>query len=548
MTAVSALFVALTSWQRRQVAGATSLALLMFAVVEWSLGFTAEYTVLDIPSKLFWSKIEYFGTVSAPVFLLLFALEFNQLHRLITPRNLVLLFLVPVISLGLALTNEWHGLIWSSVTPSPAGENLVIYGHGAWFWVGVVGYSYLMLFSATLLIVWATIRFSRHYRGQVVIILIAVLIPWVSNIIYVAGWSPLPGLEITPISLAITGILLALGIFRFGLFELVPVARDILIEVMSDGVVVLDRRYCVVDINPAAERLIGVPREEGIGHSLENIWNMWPQLSTNFDMARETHTEIALKRESPFFLEISVMPVYGRKQFTGWLLLVRDSTNRNQLEGTLKQTNAELRAQISKIEKLQDALREQAVRDPLTGLFNRRYLDEALPGILLEAVRDNVPVSLFLLDIDNFKSLNDTHGHEVGDEVLKTLGGVLSTKTRGCDVACRFGGDEFVVVMPGLPPAKAFQRADQLRVAFRDACALHGDIIQHTTLSCGVAVFPFHGAGPDEVMRSADNALYLAKSAGRNQAVLCRMNGNINAFDPNRSAASTKGTRPKFYG
>ncbi len=142
----------------------------MFAVVEWSLGFTAEYTVLDLPSKLFWSKIEYFGTVSAPVFLLLFALEFNQLHRLITPRNLVLLFLVPVISLGLALTNEWHGLIWSSVTPARPGKFGDLWPRGMVLgWGGRVFVSDVVQRDA-LDRVGAIRFFPRHYRGQVVII------------------------------------------------------------------------------------------------------------------------------------------------------------------------------------------------------------------------------------------------------------------------------------------------------------------------------------------------------------------------------------------
>lgn len=526
-TAAVALFVGLVSWRRREVPGATSLALLMFAVAEWSLGAAIEFSVFSIPAKIFWSKIEYVGGVFAPVFLLLFGLEFNQLNRWITPRNIVLLSLVPSVTLGLAITNEWHGLIWTSFTPSPAGNNLIVYGHGPWFWVGMVGYSYLLMTGATFLIVWAAFRFPRLYRSQIAAVLAGIFFPWVGSLVYITGFSPVQGLELTTISLALSGILFALGIFRFGLFELVSVARERLIEIMRDGVVVLDGKNRIVDLNPAAEELLGVLRRGSLGFALEQVWGAWPELAAGFDRTRETQTGISLGGAPPRYLEISISPLYSRRSyFTGWLLMLRDYTRRKQLEDNLRRANEELRTQISEVQALQAALREQAIRDSLTELFNRRYLDEAFPQALAQARRSGAPVSILLLDIDGFKSFNDTYGHKAGDEALKALGSILHTQTRRGDIACRYGGDEFVVVMPGMPPAKALQRAEQLRAAFENTRILLGSFLLRTTLSAGVATFPDHGSEEDSLLKAADSALYAAKSAGRNQVVLYQPDEN----------------------
>lgn len=526
-TAAMALFVGLVSWRRREVAGATSLALLMFAVAQWSLGAAIEFSVSSISAKIFWSKIEYIGTVFTPVFLLLFGMEFNQLNRWITPSNIVLLSLIPCITLGLAMTNEWHGLIWTSFTPSPVGNNLIVYGHGLWFWIGLIGYSYLLMVGATSLLVWAAFRFPHLYRSQIAVMLAGIFIPWVGSLVYVTGKSPLPGLELTPISLALSGILLALGIFRFGLFELVPVARERLIETMGEGVVVLDGKNRIVDLNPAAEELLGVRRRDSLGLPLEQVWGAWPELAAGFDRTRETQTGIALGGASPRYLEIRISPLYSwRSYFTGWLLMLRDYTQRKQLEDHLKQANEELRIQINEIQALQAALREQAIHDSLTELFNRRYFDETFPQALAQARRSGAPVSILLLDIDGFKSFNDIYGHKAGDEALKALGSILRTQTRRGDIACRYGGDEFVVVMPGTPPAKALQRAEQLRAAFENTRILLGSFLLRATLSGGVAAFPEHGLEEEALLKAADNALYAAKSAGRNQIVLYQPDEN----------------------
>jgi len=162
---------------------------------------------------------------------------------------------------------------------------------------------------------------------------------------------------------------------------------------------------------------------------------------------------------------------------------------------------------------LRETLRDESIRDPLTDLFNRRYLDETLPRELRRAERDQQALSLIILDVDHFKEFNDKFGHEVGDSLLRSLAAHLNSRTRGHDIACRYGGDEFLLVLPGASLEVACQRAERLR---EETKAL-GD--GSVCLSLGVASFPGHGSTATALIRAADLALYQAKAQGRNQVV-----------------------------
>lgn len=183
----------------------------------------------------------------------------------------------------------------------------------------------------------------------------------------------------------------------------------------------------------------------------------------------------------------------------------------------------ELTEKIEAEEKLlllQKELEEQAIRDPLTGLYNRRFLDETLSRELSRAERDKYLVSVVMLDLDHFKMFNDTYGHDVGDMMLKQLGKLLAAQVRAGDIACRFGGEEFVVVMPKASLSVAKQRANDWRMKFESQILIHDGEVLNATLSAGVAVYPLHGTTGDEIIRKADQAMYAAKAAGRNLVIM----------------------------
>lgn len=170
--------------------------------------------------------------------------------------------------------------------------------------------------------------------------------------------------------------------------------------------------------------------------------------------------------------------------------------------------------------RLQDTLRTQSIRDPLTGLFNRRYLEVSLERELLRASRRSQPLTVLMLDIDHFKRFNDSHGHEAGDVLLTQFAEVLKRTTRNEDIACRYGGEEFTVVLLESDADSAAQRAEQIRAAVAEMTVMYRQQpLEHVTVSIGTAMFPRDGKTPDDLLRRADAALYAAKKAGRNRVV-----------------------------
>ena len=171
--------------------------------------------------------------------------------------------------------------------------------------------------------------------------------------------------------------------------------------------------------------------------------------------------------------------------------------------------------------RLRETLRHQAIRDELTGLYNRRYMQESLPREISRAQRAGTPLAAIMLDIDHFKRFNDTHGHLAGDALLKALGKFLNRHVRDEDIACRYGGEEILLIYPDITRESAQQRAEKLRTEIKNLNTPHfGQLVGSTTVSMGVALFPKHGSSAEELIAAADAALYLAKASGRDRVVM----------------------------
>ena len=182
----------------------------------------------------------------------------------------------------------------------------------------------------------------------------------------------------------------------------------------------------------------------------------------------------------------------------------------------LRQSRKQLGTRIAEITLLQAKLQEQASRDPLTGLFNRRHLDKMLAKELAECRQADAELTLVMIDIDRFKGVNDNFGHLAGDEMIRTLAELLLRHAQEGDLACRFGGEEFLLMMPRTPVSVALQRSERLRKEFEAMRVSFEGHDMRTTLSFGIAGFPGHGSEPTPLLQMADKALYAAKLRGRN--------------------------------
>ena len=244
----------------------------------------------------------------------------------------------------------------------------------------------------------------------------------------------------------------------------------------------------------------------------------------------------AMRRNQPYFLEdlegsilcAHVDPVAGQPAATaciplsaqgetlGWLYLSAEA--KGMPDHLLLQSVAEQMSLALANLRLKEKLKQQSIRDPLTGLFNRRYLEESLDRELSRCQRKNLPLSLLMFDLDHFKAFNDTHGHPGGDALLSAFGQLLASQCRNEDIPCRFGGEEFILILPEMAAGGAAEKAEAIRKAVLELGVRHqGKPLGPVTVSIGVASYPDHAGRASELIEQADEALYRAKTQGRNR-------------------------------
>jgi len=271
LTAVISFLVGMLAWQRKAIIGSTELALLSFSVAFCSFFLTFESSVTTEDAKVFWSQVSYFSGVLIPVFYFLFARRYTGMIQFKNMKYGWFLFSFPAVSIVMALTNGSHHLLWSGFSAIDPKTNLMVYYHGYWFWIGYVMYNYVLLFMATyeLIRFFCKNKFNTDYRQQSIIIMCAGLFPWVASIFYLIRITPFNGLDITTISTSVSASLFTWAILRGHLLNLVPVARETLMETLPLGIIALDDKHRIQDINYAARSCLALNEDGLLGMTLE---------------------------------------------------------------------------------------------------------------------------------------------------------------------------------------------------------------------------------------------------------------------------------------
>jgi diguanylate cyclase (GGDEF)-like protein/PAS domain S-box-containing protein len=281
------------------------------------------------------------------------------------------------------------------------------------------------------------------------------------------------------------------------------------------GVMRLDRGGRILECNRGLQRLAGSRAAAVRGRPWVDLLHPDDRDSSvaaflDLVEGRRDHVQVERRWQRPdgalLWTMVRLIPIRAGARGGFCLALVEDVTEQKAAEAALR-----------------EQLRLESIRDPLTGLFNRRYMEETLVRETRRAARSGHPVGIIMLDLDHFKSVNDRFGHDAGDRLLRAVGAMLSRSVRGEDIACRYGGEEFTLIMPEAPLGEAAARAEAVRRAIRDLRLEHRDeTIGPVTVSAGVAVYPDHGATGLAALAAADAAMYVAKARGRDRVAVRR--------------------------
>jgi diguanylate cyclase (GGDEF)-like protein/PAS domain S-box-containing protein len=288
-----------------------------------------------------------------------------------------------------------------------------------------------------------------------------------------------------------------------------------LFEAAQDGILILDAKTgAIKDVNPFLEKLLGYTEDEFISKKLWEVGAFKDiKASKNAFLALQKneyirYKDLPLRAKNGQLIQVEfVSNVYKEGREKVIQCNIRDITERKQIQDALLKSEA--------------VLREQSVRDGLTGLFNRRYLEETLRREINRAARKNYTLGVMMLDIDHFKTINDSFGHKAGDLVLREFSKMISRNIREDDIACRYGGDEFIIVLPDTSLQITCERAEQI-LSLTKQLQVHseGEQIGGISASIGVSFFPDNGITKADILRTVDMALFCAKNNGRDRVIL----------------------------
>jgi PAS domain S-box-containing protein len=326
-----AVWAGMVARTRPSVPGSAAFVWLMVAVAHWCLTSALHTLVTDTTARLVIARVQYLAIAPIGVLWLSFAAGYARARWLLPGWLRAGLWVIPAVTLIAVVTNEYHGWLWARISPVETrwGPQLV-YSGGAWFWVHVT-YTYALFLAGTAFLVTGLRRFPPPYRTQTWAVIVGGLAPWVGNLLYVAGLQPVPGVDPTPLAFTISGLCFTWGLYRYRLFGLVPIARDMVVDSMEDGVLVLDAQRRIIDLNRAAERYTGCS-PASVGTPIDEVVAWWTEAIAE-ERASGDLPAVVKTEPGPRYFEVRVSPVRDpERRFAGWLVIIRDITARRRVE------------------------------------------------------------------------------------------------------------------------------------------------------------------------------------------------------------------------
>ncbi|MFW5991686.1 MAG: histidine kinase N-terminal 7TM domain-containing protein [Halanaerobiaceae bacterium] len=337
--------LAVYGYKHRSVRGARAFTICMLIGSLWALGNGLEMAGVELATKLFWANLQYIAYTFAPVVWLVMVLQFTDRADWINRRNILIMSIIPVVTIILVWTDPLYGLVRTNFALDTSGAFSVINkDYGPFFWVHF-GYCYLLNFATVIFLFRALLLKNTVYHKQALHLLVGFLVIGVCNIFYVTGFSPVEGIDLSPISFSISGIIIGRGIFHFRLFDLVPIARATVIEKMGSGIIVIDNMKRIIDINPQAVKMLGLSRDADIG---QNLYDILPELNKFIPSEPRNsliQKELTLNNNDVeiHYYELYLSPLRDfRKKLIAWVIILNDITDLKKAREQISQQKQEL--------------------------------------------------------------------------------------------------------------------------------------------------------------------------------------------------------------
>ncbi len=382
LTAFAALFTVALLWKYKKSTEVSYLIYLEFFVALWAITYSFEFATPSLSTKIFWAQLSYFGIAFLPVCYFLFATTFSDKKKLVSTRKIAFLIIVPIITIFLVFTNKYHHLIWTSVALNP-NQNTVHYVHGIGFWF-FYAYSETLIFFGLYTLANSIFKFKAYYKKQSGILIIATFFPILANLMHVTNINPYPGFNWTPVSFVLTGLVIVLGIFRFNMFNIVPMARTKLFDILNDGVIVTNAEGFIEDCNSVIYTIFNWKNKSIIHESFEETFESFSKITKGLS---ESLTSIQFEFEhenNRNYYQVKISPIYNDKKLSGHILLFHDITSIIKADEELKNTNRKLLFEIEKREKLIEDLDAFAhtvahdLRNSLSSIFSASEIMEEI--------------------------------------------------------------------------------------------------------------------------------------------------------------------------
>ena len=481
----------------------------------YSFGYAFELTAQTVQQALVYVRIEYLGIAFLPAFGLLTALEFAGKRWSPSSRPAVALLALSTLTLVGMHTTNLHRLYYADLLLTRVGTLTIIQiTRGPWY-TATMTYSNLMLVLGAVVVARSIVTAPADLKAGHWLFLAGFVLMGLSSNACAAGLSPYD-VDLAPYGLMVMNVLLLIVLRPGQVFDLVSIAKSRVFDDMDDIVVIIDRSSRVADYNPALHQIVPEQGRDYTGQPLPMVFERYPKIAEFAATRWDGEADIALNDGTGRVFRVRLHTVGQSNRRRG----------RQMLAKYLTMTD------ITKEMTMVRTMKDLADLDALTGIANRRSFYDQIEQ-LIGGQRVGCPISVIMLDIDHFKSVNETYGHKAGDMVLQRIASLLSQNIRAQDILARYGGEEFIIAIPDMGASEAVALAHRLRMSISAFEEIYEGQPIKVTASLGVAC-DTTGPGFDmeSLMRTADGALYEAKSSGRNAVVLSSARSSSAVYTP----------------